>query len=146
MLLLTLALGCALSAHRVGLIHADGDAVELQEPDGRTFTIPPSGDGALFGALDRCVVDVRGPRLGRRLWVRDWQVQDAGDGSPPFVGRLRRYGGNWMIDDRRTGQPIVLDGKTVGQLAAWEGKLVLVRGLVVGAQTVAVVAWRPLEP
>lgn len=145
MLLLTLALGCALSAHRVGLIHADGDAVELQQPDGRRFTIPPSGDGALFGALDACVVEVRGPRLGHRQWVRDWQVQDAGDGSPPYVGRLRRYGGNWIIDDRRSGQPVVLDPKTVGSLASQDGRLVLVRGLVVGAQTVAVVAWRPLE-
>ncbi len=146
MLLVTLALGCALSAHRTGLVKADGEQVLLVEPTGRSFRVPEAGEGSVIGALEQCVVDVRGPRLGRIQWVRQWSVLDAGDGSPPYVGVLRRYGGHWMLDDRNSGQPVILDPKTVGALSAEEGRLVLIRGMVVGAQTVAVVAWRALEP
>lgn len=146
MLLATLLLGCALSAHRSGLVGVEGERVTLTEPTGRAFVISPRGEGAVLQRLERCTVAVDGPRLGGRLWVRDWDVLDAGDGAPPYVGLLRRHGGNWVIDDRHSGRAVILEPRTVGDLAQEEGRLVLVRGLVVGAQTVSVVAWRALEP
>lgn len=145
MVLATLVLGCALSAHRSGMVQLEGERVTLVEPTGRSFRVAPSGQGALMRALEGYIVSVEGPRLGRRVWVRDWAVLDAGDGVPPFMGRLRRFGGNWLLDDRTSGQTIVLEPESVGDLASADGKVVVVRGLVVGAQTVRVLGWRVVE-
>lgn len=145
MIIFTLLLGCALSAHRSGLVSVDGEQVTLMESTGKVFSISSRGEGEILGAMEQCVVDVRGLRVGKWLFVRGWDVVDAGDGIPPFVGVLRRYGGNWTLEDLHSGQTVLLDPKTVGSLSQEEGRLVLVRGMVVGAQLVAVVAWRALE-
>lgn len=145
MLLIPMLLGCAISAHRTGLVRIDEERVVLVESTGRMFRVSPRGEGAILAELEKCLVDVHGLRLGRTLWVRSWTVIDAGDGSPPYVGVLRRYGGNWLLEDQGSGQKILLDPKTVGRLADEEGRMVLIRGMVVGAHVVAVVAWRALE-
>lgn len=145
-MILALTLACALSAHRTGLVDVEDGAVSLVESTGRRWEVVATGDGAPLLFLDDCIVELTGPRLGGRQIVRTWTVRDAGDGTQPFVGRLRRYGVQWMIDDRTTGMPIVLEDTSVRDLAAKTGKLVMVQGYVVGAQQVHVVSWRALEP
>lgn len=145
-MLLALMFGCALSAHRTGLVERQDAGLLLRESTGRSARLVASGDAAPLNQLDGCIVEVRGPRLGRRLLVHDWSVLDAGDGSAPFIGRLTRYGGNWLLEDRNTGRPVLLDERSAAALAAEEGHLLLVNGVVIGAQTVRVLSWRSLEP
>lgn len=140
-----LFLACALSAHRTGLIAAGEDEVVLTEAAGRAVRIRARGSAAPLAHLDGCVVEVRGPRLGARLYPRRWTVLDAGDGWPPFVGILRRYGGNWVIDDRMTGRVVVLSPLSVPQISEAEGHLVLISGVVDGPEQVRVMRWRRLD-
>lgn len=140
-----LFLACALSAHRTGLVSNVDGVVRLTESTGRGLEIQARGSAAPLAKLDGCVVEVRGPRLGKRLYPTRWSVQDAGDGWPPFVGILHRFGGNWLIDDQTTGRQITLSPLSVAALASAEGKLVLVQGFVDGPEQVRVVGWRLLE-
>lgn len=144
-MILAFLMGCALSAHRAGLVEVRDGQATLMESTGRRWELDPRGEGATLLFLDGCIVEVGGPRLGRRQIVREWEVRDAGDGTQPYVGQLRRYGMQWMLDDRTTGMPLVLDETSVGELAAHTGELVLVQGYVVGAQTLRVVSWRALQ-
>lgn len=144
-MILMLLFACALSAHRTGLVSVADGVARLQESTGRASTLVTRGEGSALLFLDGCIVSVSGPRLGRRLTVTDWEVTDAGDGVAPFVGPLRRYGMQWIIDDRNTGMPVLLEEASLAGLEAEVGHLVLVSGYVVGAQTVRVVAWRALE-
>jgi hypothetical protein len=139
-------LACAWSARRTGLVEAEGGAVRLVAAEGQRFRLGERGEGRALGQLDGCLVQVEGPRLFRWLGVRSWRVLDAGDGSIPYVGLLRRLGGNWVLDDRSTGRPLVLEASGLETFAAWEGQLVLVSGMVVGAQTLRVRTLRSLEP
>lgn len=142
-LLLSLALGC--SAHRTGLVEVSAEAVLLRSPDGAVRTLSPRGEGAVMARLDGCIVDVQGVALARRQWVRSFTVVDAGDGTPPYYGVLRRYGGNWLIEDQNTGQTLMLSPDPGVNLAPLDGRRVLVQGVVVGAQTLRVMAIRSLE-
>ncbi len=140
-----LLLACAAQIQRVGLVEVDGSRVVLVEPDGRELRLLAGDDATTFSHFDGLGVRVSGQRIGRRVVVRDWTITDGGDGSAPYVGRLRRYGSHWMIDDRATGSQLILVEETVGELARHEGQLVMVAGFVVGAHQVRVVAWRALE-
>ena len=136
-------LACA-GTWRAGVVTTAGDELVLVEPEGRTSGLRGGSSMEVLQALTGCGVEVRGPRLAGGVVVRDWRVTDAGDGQPPYVGVLRRYGGNWIVDDRNSGQPVILEYTTVGALTEAEGQLVLVQGLVVGAQTVRVMGYRVL--
>jgi hypothetical protein len=92
------------------------------------------------------VVEVTGPRIGRRLVVRDWRVLDAGDGSSGYVGTLRVFGNRLLLDDRNSASTIVIDDALAPQLRPWAGHPVLVIGHITGPGTVVPVAWRLLEP
>jgi len=139
-----LLLACAAQIQRVGLVEVDGSRVVLVEPDGRELRLMAGEDATTFSHFDGLGVRVTGQRIGRRVVVRDWTITDAGDGSAPYVGHLKRYGSHWMIDDQATGSQLILVEETVGELARHEGQLVMVAGFVVGAHQVRVVAWRAL--
>ena len=140
-----LLVGCAIHAQREGLVSVDGSRVTLMDVDGRLLTLSATGEAAAVRYLDGCIVEVTGTRFGERMAVRGWEVRDAGDGSAPFVGVLEHFGSNWVVKDRTTGQPILLEEASVGALAGAAGRLVLVRGYVVGVQTIRVVDWRLLS-
>lgn len=135
----------AWSAPRTGLISVQGDSVELRSPDGRVRRVSTRGEGEVMEHLNGCIVEVVGPSFARRQWVRSFNVLDAGDGSPPYFGLLRRYGGNWVLDDQSTGRTIILAPDQGVALAPLDGRRVLVQGIVVGAQTVRVISVRSLE-
>ena len=142
---LLLWVASAWSAHRTGLVSVQGAEVQLQQPDGRLRHVAPGGAGAVMEHLDGCIVEVRGPSFLRRQWVRSYKVLDAGDGAPPYVGVLRRYGGNWVVDDQNSGRTVILDPDQGLALAPYDGRLVLLQGVVVGAQTLRVISVRSLE-
>jgi hypothetical protein len=138
-------LGCAVHAERSGLVSAPGDQVVLTTLEGRTLVLVVEGDGAWLRGCEGCEVTVTGPRWMGRIWVRDYDVRKAADGSAPFVGMLRRHGSNLVLDDRTTDRPVVFDEESMALLLPHEGHPVLVVGFVVGAQMVHVVHFVVLD-
>lgn len=145
-MLLALLVGCALHARTLGLVVPDTEPPLLRTPDGHERVLALDATSAPVAYLDDCLVVVEGPRLGRRLLVRDWWVQDAGDGSGGFVGVLRVYGGRLVIDDRNSGTTLLVDDVAGAQLRAWAGQPVLLLGHVSGGNLVMPIAWRLLAP
>jgi hypothetical protein len=145
MLLLAL-LGCALHTSRAGLVQPGDDVVTILAYDGKSYRLHLDEDSEAIRYLDRTVVKVEGRRLGRGLWVKDWYVQDAGDGSGGFVGRLRAYGSRLVIDDRNTKRTLVIADGTAPELRDLVGENVLLLGHVVGGETIQVAAYRHLAP
>lgn len=142
---LLVLVACGWSSHRAGLIEVQGDAVGLRAPTGQVLGVVQRGEGEVLARLEGCIVEVSGPRIGRRQWVREFTVVDAGDGSPPFVGVLRRYGGNWLIDDVNSAATLLIEPDQGVDLAPYAGQRVVLRGVVVGAQTLRVIGIRALE-
>lgn len=145
-MLLMLVLGCALHTSRAGLVEPGDGPVTMRTYEGRTFRLHLNEESEPIRYLDRVVVKVEGPRLGRGLWVKDWYVQDAGDGSGGFVGRLRAHGSRLVIDDRNTQRTLVIADGTAPELRDYVGEPVLLLGHVVAGETIEVAAWRLLAP
>jgi len=149
MVALLLGLACGAHAERRGLVAVESagedSRVELHAFNGGSIRLVLEGEARWLLGCDGCEVTVEGPRRGGRLWVREFEIRRASDGSQPYVGVLKRYGAQLSIDDRTTGQHVFLDPFSVGGLLAYEGHPVLVIGYVVGAQTVRVMAFRVLD-
>lgn len=137
--------GCAAHTRAVGLVVADPLGVHIETSEGKVVTLVLDADSAPLRHLEHCVVVVEGPKLGRRVVVKDWRVQDAGDGSGNFVGLLRAWGPKLVLDDRNTGGVIELDPVASAQLRPFAGHPVLVIGHVTAGGVVVPVAWRLLD-
>lgn len=142
--MILLLLGCAVT--RVGLVEPADDRVWLRGLGGEVASLRLEGDAEPVRWLHGCIVEVRGPRLGRTVVVRDWRVLDAGDGSGNFVGVLRAWGGRLLIEDRNLGAVLVVDDALAGELRPWVDQPVLLFGYLSGPSTVTPVAWRLLAP
>lgn len=113
--------------------------------DGREWRlIAGDADSILRGAMGASV-QLTGARLGRTLWVQDWKITDGGDGSAPFVGELRRFGSQWLVDDQNSGTTISLAEESLGSLSEHEGEWVMISGYVVGAHRINVVRWSLID-
>lgn len=145
-MLLPLLVACSLHATRAGFVEPIEGPVRIATYEGAHFRLVLDEESAPIRYLDRTVVKVEGPRLFGTIWVRDWHVQDAGDGSGGFVGRLRRYGMRLVIDDRNTLRTLVIVDGSAPELEALVGKDVLLLGHVVGGEQIAVAAYRVLGP
>jgi hypothetical protein len=71
-------------------------------------------------------------------------VHDAGSGSAPFLGPLKRIGVQWSISDHNTKGTILLEGLNEFLLPQ-EGRVILLGGYVVGAQRIRVVSARYID-
>ena len=144
-----LAWACGAHAQRSGMVAIeptrDGSRAELHAFNGGSMRLVLEGEARWLLACDGCEVMVEGRRAGRKLWVRDFEIRRASDGSQPYVGVLKRYGAQLSIDDRTTGQHVFLDPLSATALLPYEGHPVLVIGFVIGAQTVRVMAFRVLD-
>jgi len=127
-----------------GLVSTQGAGAHLTTPEGREFRLLLDEGALAVKALHGCVLQVEGPRFFRLLWVREWAVTDGGDGSIPYVGRLRQHGSNLVLDDRNSGMPLLLDAPSAEVLASHAGQLLMVVGYVVGMQELRVVEYRVL--
>lgn len=143
-MLLPLLLGCSLHAVQTGLVQSGDAGLGLVGDTGRRASLVARDDAAPLHHLEGCTVEVRGLQLGRRLWVDDWKVLDAGDGSMPFVGVLRRDGMQWSLRDRNSGSTVFLDPDSLAGLEAHVGEPVLLIGYILGAHRVNVVRWKSL--
>jgi len=162
-MLIVLLIACAMNFQKSGLVAMDGRRVRLADVQGSEWRLRGPVGGAQMGAVSRCVlhargatlqdndhcppptVQVSGTRLFRQIWVHDWTVIDAGDGSAPFMGTLQQYGSHWRLDDELSGSTLLLVPESVGRLSEAEGHRVLVVGYVVGAHQVHVLAWTSLS-
>ncbi len=143
--------GCAVHTSQAGLVAVDREPVdrgpvELRTYEGQRYRLHLDEESAPVRYLGNATVRVEGTRFGRGLWVENWYVQDAGDGSGGFVGLLRVYGSRLVVDDRNTKRTLVIADGTAPELRALVGKVVLLRGHVVGGETIEVAAFRVLAP
>lgn len=134
---------CVPSAHH-GVVQVQGDTITLIRTEGPAVRLVAGAPGIPLDKLDGYGVTVDGERLGRRLRVTTWEVTDGGDGSAPFVGILTRAGLQWELHDPKSGSVFRLVDRSVGDLAAHSGELVVVSGFVAGPHEINVVRWRAL--
>lgn len=139
-----LAVGCALRGPHRGLVVERAGGVALQRPGGPRDLLVLGPESRPLLGLEGCGVELTGPRLCRVVFVDGWRVVDGGDGSVPYVGRLRQHGSHLVLDDRDSGMPVVLDAPGQPALTGEAGRVVLVVGFVVGPQVVRVVEYRVL--
>ena len=133
--------GCGTNKAISGVLMPPDKQPMMMGNDGREWRlISKEADPILRGAMGASV-QVTGTRLGRNLWVKDWKITDGGDGSAPFVGVLRRFGSQWLVDDQNSGVTISLVEESLGSLAEHEGEMVMFSGYVVGAHRINVVRW-----
>ncbi len=145
---ISLVLGSLLacSGPRAGIVHVEAPGhVALQGYSGGSWTLVLGAESRALRGAAAAVVELRGPRLAGRIWVRDWRVLDAGDGSGGFVGEVRAHGSRMVIDDRNSGTTLLLDDRAAASMRALDGAVVLVEGHVVGGGMVEVMAYRVLE-
>lgn len=143
-MLVLLLVACSLHAPQTGLVQTGSGDLLMVGEHGERFRVVAHEEAAALQHLEGCTVEVSGPRLGRRIWVDDWKVLDAGDGSMPFVGVLRRDGMQWTLRDRNSGSTVRLDPASLAGLEAHEGDPVMIIGYVLGAHRVNVVRWKAL--
>lgn len=139
-------LACAPRARVQGVLLSDDQGrLELVEPEGKSTRVHLTPTSAALTALEECTVAVTGPKLGRGVWARDWEVLTAADGSAPFVGRLELRGSNILLHDRQTGSMLMLSPESAAPLAPFNGDIIMVIGFVEGPNLIRVMGWRVLE-
>lgn len=134
-----LASSCSLHGPHVGLI----DDGRLITNDGKHICLIKAE--APIIKLDGCRVELKGPKIGRLVYVKDWRVTDAGDGSEPFVGILWKPALKMIIEDRNSGTPIYISPQSVEVLKPYIGHLVMLSGYIVGVQELLVVQYTILD-
>ena len=145
-ILSALLFGCRLHFQMKGLIFQPTESVDdiwIGSSEGKKFRLHLGDDGQYFPYLTGCAADIQATRVGRHLWVEEWTITDAGDGSAPFLGMVYRDGLDVMLNDINTGHALQLKGD-------WDfveliDKPVLVTGIIVGPHLLQVVNLKILE-
>lgn len=144
MICLILLLACTAHTLRTGLVLTEGDRAQLVEPDGRETPLILEGEAKAVQGLGGCTVEVEGRKTAAGMQVEQWAVKDAGFGTAPFVGRLRRIGNALYLDDRLTKTRLKIDGSRTAGLENAVGGIVMIEGLIVGQHVLKVITWRGL--
>jgi hypothetical protein len=144
-LLIFAILACGAQKPRTGLVLDQQGETVLVESSGKQWTLVLKGEAKALERALGCGAEVMGRTVGRTVKVRDWEIMDSGFGSQPYVGRLMRHGGNWIMNDRTTGSVIQFEVESLGKLKEFDGALVLIDGVVVGPQMIRVASFRILE-
>jgi hypothetical protein len=138
-----LVIGCALNFQHRGLLVTNGRKMKVVSSQGKTVRIIAGSDRKYLHHLDGCGVKTQGVKVPGFLFVSNWEVEDAGDGSSPYLGSLSRRGFQWFIEDIQTGSFIeVLSDDE--DLADWIGQPIMVVGFVTGPHQVKAMYWKPL--
>ena len=137
-----LLLACAV--HYKGLLTLQDHKITLSTLQGEIYHIHAGRDHKYLKQLTGCLFEVDAHQVFNHLFIQSWVVQDAGDGSSPYMGRLKRHGIQWLIHDHNSKGEIILEGLEK-YLDPREGMLVMVGGYVTGLQKVEVVFIRVLD-
>ena len=136
--------GCSLNERRNGLLLKQNNKVILQTIQGESYHIHAGKDQKYLAQLEGCQLRVISKRLGKHLWIDEWTIQDAGDGSAPFLGMLERKGLQWVMKDLNSKAIYILEDLEKYTSPA-QGEVVLVAGYIVGAHRIKVVSVRVLN-
>ncbi|MEE2830467.1 MAG: hypothetical protein VX498_14865 [Myxococcota bacterium] len=146
-------LGCATTGGHstggsVGVLGLYGpeQALVLRSSKG---TLRVQGRAALIEQLNLLVdarVRVSGPADSRRVTVRGFEILEAPDGLPPFLGELIVDQSGVRLEDRISGSALYLIGPSLKRLKSHHGADVWITGTVVGPQTLLVAHWGILTP
>ena len=132
----------------VGLVvAADGDQPLALDEQGTIRTL--AGPRRLLDQLGRlpgAIVSVGGSVTNTRVVVRSFDIEDAGDGLRPLVGRIVVDQAGVQLEDDVTGTRLALRGEALGSVKHQHGSRVWVTGSVVGPQTFLIAHWGLLVP
>lgn len=133
--------GCSV-AH-TGLVEVE-DRVRLRLREGGTRTLSARGPAAPLAHLDGFIVAIEGQHGLGPVDVASWRVIESPSGSAPFVGTVRfEERGTWI--ELRNGEGGVgIDETAAEALEPHRGQLVVVDGVVEGAQRIRVLYYRVL--
>lgn len=136
-------MACSTHHNAKGLLFQEEGQLRLGTPEGKMYILHAGDDSQYLTHLTGCGATVSGSRLARHIWLSKWHITDAGDGSEPFLGMIRMQGFKIFLRDINTGQELeILEGDALFQ---WDGKPVLVTGVIVGAHQIRLVSYRVLE-
>jgi hypothetical protein len=116
----------------------------LTNIEGKNYHLHSGKDQIYLNNLSGCILQIEGALLLNHLFVDEWMVYDAGSGSAPFIGPLKRMGIQWTISDHNTKGIVFLEGLDEF-LSPEEGRVILLGGYVVGAQRLKVVSARYID-
>ena len=127
-----------------GLLTSQDYKITLTTLQRKIYHIHAGRDRKYLKQLEGCLVELEANQIFDHLFVKSWVIRDAGDGSSPYMGRLKRYGIQWLIHDHNSKGEIILQGLEK-HIDPREGMLVMVGGYVTGFQSVEVVFIRVLD-
>ena len=140
--------GTSGSAPVVGLVvEAPPDGVLSLDEQGRIRTL--AGPRQLLDQLARipgAIVSIRGSATKTSVRVREFEIEDAGDGLRPLVGHIVVDQAGVQLEDDVTGTRLALRGQALADLKSQHRSRVWVTGSVIGPQTFLVAHWGLLVP
>lgn len=135
--------GCSLHHNAKGLLFQDDRRLNIGTSEGVEFQLHAGEDEFYLRQLTGCGAKVDGVRFGRHIWVTEWHITDAGDGSEPFIGTIVRHGMKFVLQDINTGHKIEI--LTDEDLSPYVDQQILVTGIVVGPHQVRMMTFKPLK-
>lgn len=136
-------IACSTHYNVKGLLFQEKDKLYMGSFQGKTYRLHAGEDSAYLQYLEGCGATISGSRLGKHIWLSNWHITDAGDGSEPFIGTIVRQGLKLILRDINTKQELEILGADV--LYQEEGKAVLITGIVVGTHQIQLIEYRVLE-
>jgi hypothetical protein len=134
--------GCA--THVIGVVEPTDPGTMLTTSTGQHYRLALGREASPMRWLDGHMAEVSGPRVGRRIQVKEWKVIEGLHGLPVWVGVLEARGVQIGLHDRNSGAYYFVDQDAVDTLWPFLGEPVLLEGYVEGAHRVRVVYFRVL--
>jgi hypothetical protein len=128
-----------------GVLRSEADAVYLDTISGQDYSLQLGADASMFSGLSGNSVALVGPRIGRRIWVRNWRVVTGADGSIPYMGRVERHGANLILLDRNSGRRFTFDASSLEKLDDAVGSQIILQGFAVETHVLHVIDWKILD-
>ena len=143
-LLQATTISCITFAKEKGLLIVREDKIKLRNVEGKEYKLKAGTDQQYLRNLSGCIVSASGFSFFNEFYVDSWFIQDAGTGSAPYLGKLKRQGIQWTIHDHNTKGVIFLDSISK-HIRPSEGRIILVGGYVVGPNRIRVVSARYID-
>ena len=138
----TLLASCASKV--VGIVEPADGGMRLITPVGKEVRLVLLEDARSIRYLDGHMVEVRGPKLGKTLKVRDWKVREGLHGLAVWVGPLEARGVQVGVHDRNSGGFYLLDDEAARDLEIYAGHPAVLEGYIEGPHRLHVVYYRVL--
>jgi hypothetical protein len=135
--------GCSLHYNVKGMLFQEDNRLQIANSVGVEYFLHAGDDAFYLNQLTGCGAKANGLRIGKHIWVDEWHITDAGDGSEPFLGTILRHGMKFILQDINTGHQIEI--LTDEDLSSYEGRTILVTGIIVGPHQIRLMTFLPLN-